>query len=205
MLRYPVLELPPSGSKKLSSSVVTLQERHRGFIHFCGILWVYAWLLRWKCLELELWNWSWRRMEKPVCLMHWFCSPLLYLGVFCKLQYGPWIKLYVLRTTVPFSLEGELRRSLVQPPTQSRGCYEIRSGSSGLYLVWSWKPPVMETAWALWETCSTSWLSSWCKSFPLYPIRTSLISNFICCFLSSTVHHRAFANLKLLKAMLTAN
>ena len=50
----------------------------------------------------------------------------------------------------------DTRRSLAQPPAQSRVRNEIRPGCLELSPVRSWK--------CLWATCSKAWLSSWWKS-----------------------------------------
>lgn len=61
------------------------------------------------------------------------------------------------------------------------GICEVRAGSLGLYSAWPRKPPVTETAWALWETQSAFSLSLWWKIFLLWS--DYLLSDFICYFL----------------------
>lgn len=53
-----------------------------------------------------------------------------------------------------------LRRSTVQSLDQSRARNKIRPGFSGLYSLWSWNPPQMETDQPLWATCYNALLSS---------------------------------------------
>ena len=67
-----------------------------------------------------------------------------------------------------------LRRSLVQGPAQSRVSSCVRLGCSGLYPVWAWKSPKLETAQPLSATCSPFWLSSWRKNISLSLERSTL-------------------------------
>lgn len=80
------------------------------------------------------------------------------------------------------------------------GICEVRAGSLGLYSAWPRKPPVTETAWALWETQSAFSLSLWWKIFLLWS--DYLLSDFICYFL---FFHLVFMNLKKLAVMQTTN
>lgn len=53
-----------------------------------------------------------------------------------------------------------LRRSLIQPPVQSRTNSEIRQGCSVLSPMGSWKLPRMKPIQPHWATCPVAWLSS---------------------------------------------
>lgn len=80
------------------------------------------------------------------------------------------------------------RRSLVQPPTQSKVSYEAWTDSPELYPVGSWKFPRTETAQTLWVSCSNVWLPSWGEFFSLYSVWTTVSMYSLCVSCPPTIY-----------------
>lgn len=118
-----------------------------------------------------------RREYCALCLNHLM---IFFIYIFCDRQEELWPNNRVVW------VGRDLRRSLVQSPALSRVSCEIRQGSSELYPVRSWKLPLMKD-WTTSLGDLFQWLSSCWKCFSFYQLE-SLVSAYLCCFLSFAMH-----------------